>query len=528
MADVKVLIAGCSATVRRIARKRADEAGLIVIDQWTKEDGNRKLGGGHGADVVLVDRDFMELSGWSRPPKGRQGVPVIVLGGGHTDWFVEAVRRGVSDYLAPPFSADDLKARVELVLAARSRRMAKIYGIANLHELYEAAQPSRDVLGQDEIDALLSSTEPEVEQAPEEEDALSSAMREEMARDAQGEATDSTEGEDLLARAMHETLSGEKLYEEAGPPVPAATSDSRITSYDFKHPARVNKDQLRVLENLHDQFARLLSRSLSGHMRQVVDVDTAFVDQTTYREFIMSLSNPCLSYQFKLGEAGQAIFDIAMPVVCGIVDRAMGGRGSSQGVSPRQVTQIEIQQINLVAKKVIDDLEATWRPIKSLLISDVELETNPEFMQITAASEIVILLAFEINTSQASGLLSVCYPFFTLEPLLHLLGRRSPEPSPRLGREERRLANRLRLGDVDLGLTAELGRTHITTGEAAGLAAGDVICLQSRCTDPSRVYIGGQPQFLAWPLAEEGDVKLKIAGRIPPHLVPKYGTAARD
>ena len=65
-----------------------------------------------------------------------------------------------------------------------------------------------------------------------------------------------------------------------------------ITNYDFKHPQRVNKDQLRTLENLHDNFARLLSSTFSGAMRAVVDVDTAFVDQTTYAEFIMSLSNP--------------------------------------------------------------------------------------------------------------------------------------------------------------------------------------------------------------------------------------------
>ena len=58
-------------------------------------------------------------------------------------------------------------------------------------------------------------------------------------------------------------------------------------------------------------------------------------------------------------------------------------------------------------------------------ISDVELETNPEFMQITAANEIVVLLAFEVNTSNASGLVSLCYPFFTLESILPRLGQAS-------------------------------------------------------------------------------------------------------
>ncbi|MEW6755835.1 MAG: flagellar motor switch protein FliM, partial [Candidatus Latescibacterota bacterium] len=114
-----------------------------------------------------------------------------------------------------------------------------------------------DILSQEEIDALLSATE----------------------------------GDESSGGAAETEVGG---LEEA-------SQQRIITSYDFKHPARVNKDQLRTLENLHDNFARLLSSTFSGAMRAVVDVDTAFVDQTTYAEFIMSLSNPSCSYQFTLG-----------------------------------------------------------------------------------------------------------------------------------------------------------------------------------------------------------------------------------
>ena len=48
-----------------------------------------------------------------------------------------------------------------------------------------------------------------------------------------------------------------------------------VTSYDFVHPARVNKAQLRTLEALHSNFARLLSSTLSAQLQMVVDVDTA-------------------------------------------------------------------------------------------------------------------------------------------------------------------------------------------------------------------------------------------------------------
>ena len=303
-------------------------------------------------------------------------------------------------------------------------------------------------------------------------------------------------------------------------------SQPHIISYDFKHPARVNKDQLRTLENLHDNFARLLSATMSGAMRAVVDVDTAFVDQTTYAEYIASLSNPSCSYEFTFGSThGRAIMDFAMPVVGGYVDRIFGGKGSSQGVSPRTLTQIEMAVVAFLIKRALEDLEATWEPIFHLDISNIMLETNPEFMQITAPSEIVILLAFEVNATNMSGLVSLCYPFFTLESILPRLGKQAYIRHGTQKREQVRRGNRLRLGAMDLPVVAELGRTRLSVSEAASLGEGDVIRLSTRKSDPARVFVGGKPKLLAWPFAEAGgELKLQVAGRMPGPVQDQYGS----
>jgi len=285
-----------------------------------------------------------------------------------------------------------------------------------------------------------------------------------------------------------------------------------ITSYDFKHPARVNKDQLRTLENLHDNFARLLSSTFSGAMKAVVDVDTAFVDQTTYREFIMSLSNPNCAYQFTLGPtSGQAIIDVAMPLVFSFVDRIFGGKGSSQGVEARQVTQIEMGEINTIAKKMIEDLESTWEPILRVEITDIELETNPEFMQITAASEIVVLLAFEVNSTNASGLVSLCYPFFTLESILPRLGQQSYVRTSRMNQEELRTQNIQRLEKAKLPITTELARGRVSLKEARELQVGDVLKMETRADEPAVIFVNEEPKYLGWPFAgENGKKKIKV------------------
>jgi len=288
--------------------------------------------------------------------------------------------------------------------------------------------------------------------------------------------------------------------------------------------SRVNRDQLRTLENLHDNFARRLSSTFAAALRAVVDVKTAFVDQTTYAEFIMSLSNPSMSYQFTLGPTnGQAIIDVAMPLVFGFIDRTFGGKGSSQGVEARMVTPIEIGVINRIIKRVIEDLEATWEPTLPVEIADIELETNPEFMQITAASEIVILLAFEINAENMSGLVSLCYPFFTLESILPRLGIRHYTLPQRNSAQIQR-DNVLRLGPMDVSMVVELGRTKLPMSEAQSLQAGDVIRLPVRRRDPAVVYLGEKAKFYARPFAEDnGELKLKVLEKVPPHLQSKYG-----
>jgi flagellar motor switch protein FliM len=320
---------------------------------------------------------------------------------------------------------------------------------------------------------------------------------------------------------MADILSQEEIDAVLSPPKSEGDATVRIvTSYDFSHPARVNKDQLRTLENLHDNFARLLSSTFSGAMRAVVDVDTAFVDQTTYAEFIMSLSNPSCSYQFTLGPTnGQAIIDVAMPVVFAFVDRIFGGKGSSQGVEARNLTPIEIGVINRIVKRVIEDLEATWEPILRVEISDIELETNPEFMQITAASEIVILLAFEVKSTNASGLVSLCYPFFTLESILPRLGHQSYVRTSRINQEELTRQNATRLGPMKVPLSAEMGRTELALGEVEGIQVGDVIRMNSRQSDPCVLSVGGAPRYYAHPFATEtGEIKLQVVGKVPPEL----------
>jgi len=522
--ELRILVAVPSDALRRIVCANVRHRSLGVTSEVSTEAETRERLGEGGYDLVIVDDALLPVVSWIREQEELQGLPVIIIAHDDaSDAFVAAVRAGASDYLTAPYRPQDLASKISQAVESETARMMDIYGTSNLQELRRAADP-RSTL-HEKIDAVLAASEPE---AGEQADTSAAKLPQPIARLAYRMHARTARAAAAADREPQEPDGG-VLFRTGLEPVPASESDRPVTSYDFKHPARVNLLQMRTLESLHDNFARLLSVTLSGAMRMVVDVDTAFVDQTTYAEFIMSLSNPCCSYAFTMGyTGGRAVVDIGAPVVCGIVDRVGGGTGSASGVRPRQLTGIEFTQINKIVKPMLEDLEATWSPIQSMRMTDIELETNPEFMQITAAGEIVVLMAFEINTKNASGLLSLCYPYFTLEKLLPLLGQPGHERRDRGARGRSREQNRLTLGDMDVPVVAELGRTRISVGEAERARAGDVIRLSSRASDPARVYVGGGPKFLGWPFAEEGDVKLRLAGKIPPQLQDKYGAAPGD
>lgn len=86
------------------------------------------------------------------------------------------------------------------------------------------------------------------------------------------------------------------------------------------------------------------------------------------------------------------------------------------------------------------------------------METNPEFMQVAGPSETVVLIAFEINMQYASGLVNLCYPYFTLEPIMSYLNILAWANRRQKHRPEGRQARLDQLRSIDAEISAICGR----------------------------------------------------------------------
>src|SRR4029079_3451976 len=64
-----------------------------------------------------------------------------------------------------------------------------------------------------------------------------------------------------------------------------------IVNYNFRRPERVTKEQIRSLHFLHDRFAKNVATSLAAFLRAATEFSIVSVEQYSYSEFLMSLSD---------------------------------------------------------------------------------------------------------------------------------------------------------------------------------------------------------------------------------------------
>ncbi len=284
----------------------------------------------------------------------------------------------------------------------------------------------------------------------------------------------------------------------------ATDEDERVREvkvYDFNHPDRFSKDQIRTMHNLHDHFARVFSISLSAFLRTIVEVKLVSVDQISYEEFIRSIPNPTSLNILNMDPLeGKALIELSPTLSFPVVDRLMGGAGNVFKKN-RELTEIEQTIIEKVLYRAFDCLHEAWGNVLPLNLTLEQSETNPQLlMQLYLPSEMVILMTFEVTLGEISGTLSLCIPYPTLEPIAHQLSSSSWYAASKKELSEEHaevLYDRLRR--VDLPIIAYVGAARLKVRELLELESGDVIQLNQRTGDEFVVQIGEEYRYYAKP-----------------------------
>ncbi|MDR0760050.1 MAG: flagellar motor switch protein FliM [Treponema sp.] len=309
---------------------------------------------------------------------------------------------------------------------------------------------------------------------------------------------------------MTEVLSQEEIDQlltainagEAEPEAFRPVADTRkIKIYDFKRPDKFSKDQIRTVSIMHESFARLTTTSLSAQLRSMVHVHVASVDQLTYEEFIRSIPTPTTLAIINMDPLkGNAILEIDPAITFSIIDRLFGGTGEGTK-SQHELTDIEQSVMEGIVVRILGNMREAWAQVIDLRPRLGQIDTNPQFAQIVAPTEMVVLVTLETKVGDVEGMMNFCIPYLTIEPIIGKLSAQFWYSSVRRNTTAENL-NLLKdkLATVDVNVVAEIGKIQIPVRDVLSLRIGDIIQLYSvRVGDPFSLSVGNKRKFLCRP-----------------------------
>lgn len=318
-------------------------------------------------------------------------------------------------------------------------------------------------------------------------------------------------GDVLSQSEIDALLSALSTGEMTADDVKAEEEKKKVKVYDFKRALRFSKDQIRSLTRIHENFARLLTTFFSAQLRTYVQISVASVDQIPFEEFVRSIPNITLINVFEVPPLdGNILMEINPNIAYSMLDRLMGGSGASYS-NVDNLTEIEQKIMTNLFERSFDNLREAWENIAEIDPMLVELEVNPQFLQMISPNETVIVISLNTVIGETSGMINICIPHVVLEPIIHNLSvqywmqSNTKEPT-----EAQIKALERKVKESDLELVAELGTTTITIEDFLTMDIGDVIQLDQKINEPLLLKVGNIPKFIVQP----GKLKKKMAVQI--------------
>lgn len=290
-----------------------------------------------------------------------------------------------------------------------------------------------------------------------------------------------------------------------------------IRTYDFRHPSKLSKEQLRTMQMVFEAFARTVSAGLSAMLRTQVHIVVVSVQQAVFDEYARGLRATTLLHLASVEPLpGTIVFEYDLGTAFVMLDRLLGGIGRAP-TQEREVTDIETMLLQTISGTFINGLSEAWQHLIPMEAKLLRLEYSPRYLQIAPLNEPVALVLFDLRVAERQTTMSMCIPYSVLEPISADLNVQSLFVAAMKDEDNdaARAAGAGRLRQVTIPLVATLGSTTLGLGEVNDLQVDDIIRLDCLAAEPIIVTVNKRPTFVARPgLARQG-MAVQILGVLP-------------
>ena len=292
-------------------------------------------------------------------------------------------------------------------------------------------------------------------------------------------------------------------------------TEKPVKNYDFARPSKFSKEHLRTLEIIFEHYGRLLSTNLPVYLRKSIQVEVMSAEAVTYSEFSNALSNPVLLGVVDMEPlSGNIIIEVASNIGYASVDRMLGGSGNPLDKN-RDFSEIELLIIERIVSVCVELLSEPWHNVLEIHPRLERIETNSQFAQFISPSEMIALVTLNLRLGDIEGLMNICLPFMTLEPVMDKLNTKYWYSSIKKDNEEEYTeAIQSLISRAPVPIKAHLGKSTVSIQAFTNLQIGDIIRLDTKVDKELDVYVGSIRKFTALPGASGKQYAVRITSVI--------------
>ncbi len=317
-----------------------------------------------------------------------------------------------------------------------------------------------------------------------------------------GEVLSQNEIDSLLAALSTGELDAEEISKK---------DEKQVRNYDFARPAKFSKEHLRTLEIIYEHYGRLLSTNLPLYLRKSVQISVASSETVVFSEFSNALSNPVILGIVNFSPLqGQIILELAPNLGFAMIDRMLGGQGVPID-KERDFSDIELVILNKIMSICMQLMRDPWKNVVDIEPFLERIETNPQFAQSIAPSDMIAIVTINVRIGDVEGLMNMCLPYFTLESVMDKLNTKYWFSTMKENEEENyedHIETIVRR--VEMPIRAVLGRSVVTVSDFVGLQNGDIIKLNSKIGQELDIFVGNLKKFKALPGSSKESYAVRV------------------
>ena len=275
------------------------------------------------------------------------------------------------------------------------------------------------------------------------------------------------------------------------------TKEPRIELWDVRRAGQIGREQLQAITQLHENFARSLTQSLGSYLRVVFAATLVSAEHLTYGEFLERLPETTYLAACKMEPMGvNGALQLDLKVLFPIIDLLLGGEGKGIAAT-REITEIEEQIVESVARIVCRDLGTAWQAVNLEVEFEKRMEAA-EARKMLLRSDKTLSLSFEISVMEVRGGLNLAVPVAVSHALLRKISAEQSSRRPR-GRSDWR--ERLKRLLLDCPFAVELGVSGLSAafGDISALAPGQLLPRSRSVGLPAALLVAGVEMFRASP-----------------------------